>query len=184
MDSLKLNVGCGTNKIQGFINIDTEESCKPDLIHNIMEDPLPFPDGSAEEIVFFHCIEHIRKCYHRAVLTEFARVLKPGGKLYISYPNFWECAQRWKQNTGGMKKFWEATLYGRQLYPTDYHVCAMDPDELTDLLFSIGFASVFTKPELTETYNSITFAKKSGVACQEYETLIANDVKKMVVEQR
>lgn len=180
---MKLNIGCGSNKIAGYINIDTEESCEPDLVHDLMEKPLPFEDGSVDEILFFHCIEHIRKCLHEQVLNEFRRVLVPGGKLYISYPTFWECAQRWHNNTNGEKKFWEATLYGRQLYPTDYHVAAMDPIELHDLLGRLGFSGMFSTPEPAETYNTITFAKRSGVVCDAYEDLIKDDITNMVITQ-
>lgn len=180
---MKLNIGCGSNKIEGYINIDTEESCQPDLIHDLMEKPLPYEDGTVEEILFFHCIEHIRKVLHQTILTEFQRVLTPSGRLYISYPNFWECAQRWKNNTGGERKFWEATLYGRQLYPADYHVAAMDPVELTDLLGKCGFTGMLSTPEVGETYNTITFAKKCAGGCDEYEELIQDDVRNMVISK-
>ena len=179
---MKLNIGCGSNKIDGYVNIDTEESCKPDLLHDLMEAPLPYEDGTVEEILFFHCIEHIRKCLHETVLNEFRRVLAPNGKLYISYPNFWECAQRWKNNTNGEKKFWEATLYGRQLYDADYHVAAMDPTELHDLLGRLGFKGMFSTPEPAEPYNTITFAKKSTDVCEAYEDLIQRDIREMVIQ--
>jgi SAM-dependent methyltransferase len=180
---VKLNIGCGSNKIEGFINIDTEESCHPDLIHNLMESPLPYENGSVDEIVFFHCIEHIRKIYHRGILLEFSRLLKYGGKLLISYPNFWECAQRWHQNTGANRKFWEATLYGRQLYETDYHVCAMNPDELCETLYTCGFENVSSYPEPLEIYNTITFATRANYQIPNYEDVIATDMRKMVIEQ-
>jgi SAM-dependent methyltransferase len=182
LNPIKLNIGCGSNKIAGFINIDTEESCKPDFIHNILEAPLPFKDGEVDEIVFFHCIEHIQKRYHQSVLEEFNRALKPHGKLYISYPNFWECAQRWKQNFAGQKKFWEATLYGRQLYETDYHVCAMDPDELADLLCIVGFTDISSYPELGEPFNSITFARKSLNKSVHYEDVLRKEIGNTVVK--
>ena len=32
---LKLNLGCGSNKLLDYVNIDGEASCKPDVLHNI-----------------------------------------------------------------------------------------------------------------------------------------------------
>lgn len=180
---MKLNVGCGNNKIDGYINIDTEESCAPDLVHNLLKGPLPYEDGSVEEILFFHCIEHVQKGYHDLILQEFYRLLKGGGTLLISYPNFWECAQRWKQNTDGNRKFWEATLYGRQLYESDFHVCAMDPGELADLLMYIGFEGIVSTPEPSEPFNSITFARKGSNPAVRYEDVLRKDIRTTVINE-
>jgi SAM-dependent methyltransferase len=178
----KLNVGCGNNKIRGYINIDTEESCAPDLVHNLLEAPLPFADGSQDEIVFFHCIEHVRKCYHESILREFWRVLEPGGRLYISYPNFKECALNWINNKDANRSFWEATIYGLQRYETDYHVALMDPDELSELLLKIGFDHIGHIPELNELFNSITFARKSGRGALNHEQVIKKFTERLEVE--
>lgn len=46
---------------------------------------VPFPDGSFDTVVSFETIEHIKD--DRALLREFARVLRPGGLLLLSTPN-------------------------------------------------------------------------------------------------
>lgn len=183
MKELKLNVGCGTNKIKGYVNIDRAKLCKPDLLLDITTRHLPYKVATVDEIVFFHCIEHIRKWLHRGVLQEFSRVLKPYGRLYISYPNFWECAKRWHDNENGQKTFWEATLYGRQLYPGDSHVCAMNPDQLTNTLYECGFHEVISNPESDEPYNTITSAIKKGPPIPSYETVVARDLQSMVINK-
>lgn len=181
---IKLNLGCGSNKIKGFINIDTEPDCKPDLVLDIINKSLPYKDDTVDEILFFHCIEHIRKPLHRRVLMEMNRVLKPDADLYISYPNFWECAKRWKSNANGQRTFWEATLYGRQLYPADYHVCAIDPDELILLLYECGFKNAISYPEPKESYNTVTTALKNAKGpVPTYETVVARDMQNMRVQR-
>jgi SAM-dependent methyltransferase len=180
---MKLNIGCGSNKIEGYINIDEEESVKPDLVLDILEKRLPYEDNSVEEILFFHCIEHVRKVYHDAILTEFYRVLQPDGKIYISYPNFIRCVQQWQRAVGRQKMFFENTIYGRQLYPADYHVAIMDPDELAERLGRCGFGKIVSKPEPKESYNFITFAQKCGTKVDQYEDLIAQDVKNTVIKE-
>ena len=172
----KLNLGCGSNKIPGYIGVDVEKSCKPDLLHDFIKEPLPFKPCSIDEVVMFHVIEHLPKHVHTQVLLEIFRVLKLGKKIYITYPNFWECATRWKENQGGQKDFWHATMFGRQLYPSDFHVSAMDPDELDFKLREIGFTSVLSKPERDEPYNSITVAVRGPqLLMQNYEEQLSRE---------
>lgn len=47
--------------------------------------PLPFPDNSFDIVTTFQFIEHINK--RKEFVKECIRVLKPGGKLYITTPN-------------------------------------------------------------------------------------------------
>ena len=179
---LKLNVGCGTTKIKGYINIDRAKICKPNLLLDITREHLPYKVGTVDEILFFHSIEHIRKWYHKVVLLEFSRVLKDGGRLYVSYPNLWECVRRWHTNANGQRQFWEATIYGRQLYPGDYHVAAISSDELTNTLYECGFTDVTSNPESDEPFNTITAATKKGPPIPSYETVVARDIQSMVVK--
>lgn len=181
---LKLNIGCGNNKLDGYVNIDTSKECNPDICMNIAKRALPYANHTVTEILCFHCIEHIQKFMHRFVLMEFQRVLKHDCKLYVSYPNFWECAKNWKNNRDGQKRFWEATLYGRQLYKEDYHVCAMDPDELTLLLYECGFDRAITTAESGEYYNNLTVAVKSRKPVLPlYEDVVAADMKNIVIKK-
>jgi len=178
---MKLNLGSGLSKFKGYVNIDSDRNCKPDFVLDFVKKDFPYTDGSVEEILFFHCIEHIQKRFHRKILLECSRVLKVDGMLLISYPDFWECAQRWRKNMLGMKDFWEATLYGRQTSPQDFHVCAMDSDELKMLLIECGFESISTTPESKEPYNRITKAVKKSKPAVTYEELLAIDIRNMEV---
>lgn len=177
---IKLNLGCGTTKLEGYVNIDVEESCSPDLVCDFTKVALPYENDSVEEIVMFHTIEHIRKIIHPGLFGEFRRVLKVGGRLIISYPNFWECATRWKNNYQGQRDFWHATMFGRQLYPSDYHVCAMDPTEVEIILRDIGFGDVNTEPEADEPFNSITWGIKREV--KTYVNQLKSDFESMKVK--
>lgn len=179
---VKLNLGCGANKIPGYVNIDVEKSCKPDLIVDFINDRLPFKAGSVDEIVIFHTIEHIGKHFHSRIFNEAFRVLKSNGKLYVSYPEFWKCAQLWHKNWKGMRDFWEKTIYGRQLYPSDFHVCIMDPFELSITLQVCGFKNIQHTPELKEKYNTITVAERADHKYVTYEELLASD--RVVIKKR
>lgn len=177
---LKLNLGCGHNKLEGYINIDGNKHCKPDRVCNIIR-KLPFRKNSVDEVLLFHTIEHIQKIYHRQIFMELSRIMVNGGILYVSYPNFWECAKRWYENYKGHKQFWEATLYGRQLSKYDYHVCAMNPDELTELLYECGFGEVKSFSETEEDYNTVTYCIKKKEPMDSYENLLGADTRSMIV---
>lgn len=45
---------------------------------------LPFPDDCFDALVSYHAIIHVPKEEHSAVLSEFQRVLRPGGRLVVT----------------------------------------------------------------------------------------------------
>jgi predicted SAM-dependent methyltransferase len=177
-----LNLGCGSSKIEGAVNIDSEISCHPDLVHDFTKKALPFENGTIKQVFFFHTIEHISKRLHRSILGEIHRVLEMDGIFYISYPEFIKCVENWKTNKGGLKTFWEATIYGRQLYPSDYHVALMDSLELEGLLREVGFKNIKSMPEEGEEFNTITACRK-GEAYIPYEALVAAEMKGLVLKK-
>jgi predicted SAM-dependent methyltransferase len=173
---LKLNLGCGSNKIDGYVNIDTEPSTKPDLVLDFVNNKLPYKDNSVNQILLFHVIEHIPKTLRRNFLGELRRVLNiDKGNILISYPEFLKCVDNWKRNYRGKKEFWEATLYGRQLYPSDYHVCIMHTPDFKRILVECGFTDIIAKSEPQEKFNTIISARK-GTAFVQYEELIKRDM--------
>ena len=84
--NLRLHLGCGTKHFDGYINVDLWITDATDVICDITR--LPWPDNSAEVIESYHVIEHIshRKIEH--TLSEWCRVLKPGGILILECPHF------------------------------------------------------------------------------------------------
>jgi 2-polyprenyl-3-methyl-5-hydroxy-6-metoxy-1,4-benzoquinol methylase len=49
---------------------------------------LPFPDETFDSISCIEVVEHLELKLTRAILAEFIRVLKPGGKLIVTTPNY------------------------------------------------------------------------------------------------
>jgi|GEM_PF-1906114 len=39
---LKLNIGCGFNKIDGYVNVDAFPDCSPDVLWDLETTPWPF----------------------------------------------------------------------------------------------------------------------------------------------
>jgi hypothetical protein len=84
---IKLHLGCGTNKLPGWINIDAVKDCRPDVVHDISS-PLPYGDLTVDEILAEDLLEHFDKYARYIVFEQWVRVLKVGGKITLQVPNF------------------------------------------------------------------------------------------------
>lgn len=82
----KLNLGCGTDKKVGYINLDWTPLVHPDVAHDLNAFPYPFEDNAFDLVEAYHVLEHLDRPF--AVMTELHRILKPGGTLHIKVPHF------------------------------------------------------------------------------------------------
>ena len=57
--NLKLNIGCGKEIKEGYINIDREFYPGVNICMDLNIDPLPFKENSINEIYISHVIEHL-----------------------------------------------------------------------------------------------------------------------------
>jgi len=86
-DSLvKLNVGCGNRKLEGFINIDACSYCEPDLVLDLDNGLGEFEDDSVDQIRAEHVLEHVDDLAF--VLKEMFRVSKSGARWDIYVPHY------------------------------------------------------------------------------------------------
>ena len=70
---MKLHLGCGNEKLEGYVNCDFSKEVKPDKIINL-EKKLPFKDNSVDEIIINHTLEHINNFIQ--LMEEFYRICK------------------------------------------------------------------------------------------------------------
>ena len=86
---MKLNLGCGDKILSGYVNVDVAPSRagkRPDVVcdlHRLER----FEDGTADEILAVHVVEHFWRWEIRDVMREWVRVLKSGGRMVIECPN-------------------------------------------------------------------------------------------------
>ncbi|HYE60326.1 MAG TPA: methyltransferase domain-containing protein [Candidatus Kapabacteria bacterium] len=85
MQPQKLNVGCGTHILPGWINLDVKQIPGVDMVHDIEHLPLPFADNQFDEILCQDVLEHVE---YIPVLKDLHRILQPGGTLSIRVPHF------------------------------------------------------------------------------------------------
>ncbi len=146
---VKLNLGCGPNRKNGWVNIDLFDS-KADLQLDLRE-PWPFPDDSASYIYSEHVFEHFE--FHVEVphfLSEAFRVLKPGGIFDVVVP---DTAPALKAYGNPNSTYWstEAKRWHPEWCETDLdhlnyhfrqdgqHQYAWDADSLRRTLSAAGF---------------------------------------------
>ena len=82
---MKLNIGCGRNKLNGYVNIDKAVEVNPDEVIDI-EEGLSYDDNTFDTIFSSHCVEHIRPDKWSFVLDEIIRVAKDGCILELELP--------------------------------------------------------------------------------------------------
>ena len=81
----KLHLGCGTNYLQGWVNIDLNPEIA-DIVQDL-RNQLPFPNESVSFIFVEHFIEHLTDIEAINFLRECFRVLSHGGVIRIITPD-------------------------------------------------------------------------------------------------
>ena len=84
---LKLDLGCGPNKKEGFLGVDCREFKGVDVVADLRQ-PWPWADNSVDEIYCSHFIEHLTADARIHFANELYRVLKPGAPAQIIVPHW------------------------------------------------------------------------------------------------
>ena len=79
-----IDFGCGESKYPGSIGVDSDAR-GADVIHDMNTYPYPFEDSVADIIYCSHTLEHLE--HPEKALEEFARIIKPGGKIVARVPH-------------------------------------------------------------------------------------------------
>lgn len=86
---MRLNLGCGFHKLDGYVNVDKEPACEPDEIVDLEDLPWPFKDSTAEEVLLIHALEHLGQTNeaYLAIIQELYRVAVPDARISITVPH-------------------------------------------------------------------------------------------------
>ena len=140
----RLHLGCGTVRLDGWINVDLD-SPVADLRIDLRE-PLPFADASIDLVYGEHFIEHIDRHEAVALLRECIRVMAPGGTLRVSTPSLEHLAACYlRRDITGWGELWQPSSPCRLLNEGMRawgHIFVYDAEELEAMLHEAGFAQV------------------------------------------
>lgn len=124
-------------RIPGFTVVDLREGA--DIQANVSD--LSFAaTGSVEEVYASNVLEHFSIAGTVPVLKEWNRVLRPGGTLYVSVPDF-DATVKLYQKTG-LTEWIKYHLWGDQKHPLNYHYVCFTFASLAKDLSDAGFSDV------------------------------------------
>src|SRR5262249_13813890 len=100
-----------------------------------------YADNSVEEVRASHILEHFPHAEIPAVIKEWVRVLKPGGRLKIAVPDFDMLARAY---TNGLHDHLalESFIYGGQTKGDDFHKALFTKMRLEGLMMDAGLGEV------------------------------------------
>tara|TARA_R100000656_G_C3905045_1_gene119617 strand:- start:49 stop:645 length:597 start_codon:yes stop_codon:yes gene_type:complete len=88
-EMLNLNLGSGSKRIEGFINLDKFDTFNPDIVHDLEIFPYPFKDSSVDKIILSHVMEHIGQTpdIFNSIMRELYRICKNQAIMDIAVPH-------------------------------------------------------------------------------------------------
>ncbi len=84
-----MNLGCGSRKMEGWLNVDRFAGCQPDQVVDLEQLPWPWPDGCASEVRLSHVLEHLGQQPDAwlGIISELYRICAPGARVFIVVPH-------------------------------------------------------------------------------------------------
>lgn len=133
---LLLNLGCGNDIRDGFVNIDLFSE-NPNVV-NMDIRKLELPNHTVDTILASDVLEHFSHRETDSILKEWNRVLKEGAEIIIRCPNLR------LQLEAYMRGDWDADvasymIFGGQTNPGDYHSIGFDKESIYKHLNNCGF---------------------------------------------
>lgn len=132
---MKLHLGCGNIRKEGFINIDVRPTDATDIICDIRN--LDYTDNSIERIESYHLVEHFKINDIKEIFKKWFAWLKEGGVLVIECPDLKKSFEEFFKNpfNEGVRK----AIWGDNRFPEDHHLYGFYEDNLIQLLGEAGF---------------------------------------------
>lgn len=144
IEGIRLNLGCGRFRLREFINVDQFESVNPDLVCDILN--LPYQLGAVDEIYAGHVLEHFHFKDGMRALQYWHALLKPGGRISISVPDYDFLCKKYIENPSpaALIEFNDMYIYsGVQPSP---HLYAYSAALLEKVMKDAGFTDLETMP--------------------------------------
>ena len=137
---VQIHFGCGAIADPRFINVDARPMPH---VHLVTKSPLlqPFGVSTANSLYACHVFEHLTFLRQEAILKRWFQILKPGGTLRLSVPDFDKIVDIY-QRSGNEVRSVQAELMGGQDYPGNFHCAIFTADHLRQLLERSGFVEI------------------------------------------
>jgi len=160
MASDKLNIGCGSNLIEGWRNIDPYAKgprVEKMFVHQI-------ESGCAGHILLQHVLEHINFHEQPGFVKELFRILKPGGTVHIVAPDFDVAVKMYYESGMKIEALYRVipAIFGSGGSGPMMHYSPVTQARLRDLLEYAGFAEIkINEPATASPLEVQAFGKKT-----------------------
>lgn len=146
-DHKRLNVGGGQWPIPGYLTVDR--------MFGDEAYPLAYDDESIDEVYASHILEHFGWAEYMDVLTDWVRVLKPGGVLRVAVPDIDRLMRM--QGQPGIPPT-GAVLMGGQLDENDFHKSAWSTPDLKRIFGQLGLVGISEFQSFTDDCSQYPFS--------------------------
>jgi SAM-dependent methyltransferase len=135
-----VHLGCGEIVMPGYVNVDMLPLPHVHYVAPVGRLKM-FADESVDLLYACHVLEHVPRRALPPTLAEWRRVLKPGGLLRVSVPDF-DLLLGMRQFEDGDVSAILDPLMGSQSHRWDFHYCVYTAGYLGKLLADAGFSNV------------------------------------------
>ena len=142
---VKLHLGCGRDRKEGYINIDAQLPC--DLQHDFRS-PLPYEDNSIDEIWSNDVIQHFSRKEWKFIKKDWVRVLKKGGVMHLACWDFLWVLRKFLKHPD--EPYSMQRIYAGQGDEYDYFKNGFTYEKLTRELQEEGMANFQRQPSGSE----------------------------------
>ena len=138
-EPLRINLGCRRTRLPGYKNLDIRPEQDVDFVADA-RDLSQFADGSVDELRASNIYEHVTIPESNAVLKEWARVLRPGGILWLSVPDFDFCVDIYLKSGRRMDEWLLFHMFGEQRHQYQFHYAVYNWPLMRGMLHDAGFS--------------------------------------------
>ena len=135
-----IHLGCGDIASPEFINVDARPGPHVHYICDVTDLSI-FADGYADLVYASHVLEHVRHNGLKKTLWEWRRILKPGGILRLSVPDFDKILHIYQSSARRIDSI-RGPLMGGQEHKYNVHYSVFNQNYLTDRLREAGFREI------------------------------------------
>jgi predicted SAM-dependent methyltransferase len=180
-EELKLHLGCGSHRIDGYCNVDMVETAVTDVVDNIVTLEKFFPN-SIQHIITEHVLEHLSFEDAETALGRWFELLVPQASLTLETPDMVEtCAEvaliggslehmsdelfaryprlaELKRNGNwGIYKNWGRmrNIFGSQTDSGQFHKSGWWKERLQEVCHSIGYVDISIQKSVELTFLEI-----------------------------
>ncbi|MBA8886545.1 SAM-dependent methyltransferase [Dokdonella fugitiva] len=136
----KINVGCGYDRREGYLNVDLHAVHNPDLVGDVVALPM-LPSGAFDEVLAQDVLEHFERAKTAPALQEWSRLLAPGGVLHVRVPalaGMFDLLSQPERRDPARAEEIIHLVYGTQAYTGDYHLAGFTAQTLDGRLRDAG----------------------------------------------